>query len=412
MKLWHRICGMIIAGGMCAVLHSAVMIAQAEDMEISVEVSTNADAEMPVAYDLQNTVIYGDAAAESEGSVSAASETAAVSDSNAIRTNCSYMYDMLETAEEQEFYDELLSICKEIDASDEVYTATPYASCKSIGTQRGMEIAWIFHYDHPEFFWLEPEMLVLTGRVAFSVLDDYQDGAVRKATKADIFAEVQMYIDGAMQYEAPYDRAKYLYQTLHENVTYQAGEWDQTIASTFLERQTVCAGFSKAYALLCNAVGVDTVSVSSCSHAWNAVCLSGNWYNVDVTNQNWLLSAAEMREKDISSGITYQVTYKVGDSEEQKATYYTHDIYLQQYPYYAEKFPLCEKSYNGSDGKLALRTGDVNGDEIVTVADVVLLQKYLLSQVILTKVQTDAADVWADGVVNGIDLTMLRQIII
>ena len=54
--------------------------------------------------------------------------------------------------------------------------------------------------------------------------------------------------------------------------------------------------------------------------------------------------------------------------------------------------------------------GDVNLDDNVTVADVVLLQKYLLGEVTLTKDAYSCADVNMDETVNGLDLSRLRQI--
>ena len=53
--------------------------------------------------------------------------------------------------------------------------------------------------------------------------------------------------------------------------------------------------------------------------------------------------------------------------------------------------------------------GDVNLDDTVTVADVVLLQKYLLGEVTLTKDAYSCADVNMDETVNGLDLSRLRQ---
>lgn len=53
--------------------------------------------------------------------------------------------------------------------------------------------------------------------------------------------------------------------------------------------------------------------------------------------------------------------------------------------------------------------GDVNLDNEVTVVDVVLLQKYLLGEVTLTKEAYNCADVNTDEAVNGLDLSRLRQ---
>ena len=53
--------------------------------------------------------------------------------------------------------------------------------------------------------------------------------------------------------------------------------------------------------------------------------------------------------------------------------------------------------------------GDLNADNTLTTADAVLLQRYLLQERTLTQSQWQAADLNADGVVNALDLALLRQ---
>lgn len=53
-------------------------------------------------------------------------------------------------------------------------------------------------------------------------------------------------------------------------------------------------------------------------------------------------------------------------------------------------------------------SGDINQDGTVDLADVILLQKYLLAQASLTQEQTQLADLQSDDTVNGFDLALLR----
>lgn len=55
--------------------------------------------------------------------------------------------------------------------------------------------------------------------------------------------------------------------------------------------------------------------------------------------------------------------------------------------------------------------GDVNLDGSVTMGDMVLLLRYLLHSEMLTQAQTEQADLHADGIVNGLDLCRLRQVL-
>lgn len=55
--------------------------------------------------------------------------------------------------------------------------------------------------------------------------------------------------------------------------------------------------------------------------------------------------------------------------------------------------------------------GDVTGDGAVRVADAVALMKHLLTENTLTAAQADAADMDGNGILNALDLTLLKQYI-
>ncbi|MEE1397780.1 MAG: lectin-like protein [Ruminococcus sp.] len=75
--------------------------------------------------------------------------------------------------------------------------------------------------------------------------------------------------------------------------------------------------------------------------------------------------------------------------------------------YFNEGYPVLEwQDFSKSQN---VYYGDVNEDGVVTVADIVLLQKYLLAAKTLSNDQWLAADMNQDGAVNGFDLALLRQ---
>jgi len=63
----------------------------------------------------------------------------------------------------------------------------------------------------------------------------------------------------------------------------------QTIASVFIDRKTVCSGYSKATQYLLNKVGIFCVYISGSArgqgdnHAWNLVKIDGDYYFLDTT---------------------------------------------------------------------------------------------------------------------------------
>lgn len=45
----------------------------------------------------------------------------------------------------------------------------------------------------------------------------------------------------------------------------------------------VCFDFSNIYAAMCRSVGVPAVTIDTAPHTWNAIYISGRWYEVDLT---------------------------------------------------------------------------------------------------------------------------------
>lgn len=82
------------------------------------------------------------------------------------------------------------------------------------------------------------------------------------------------------------ERVKYAHDYLTHNLDYVHGELDQCIYSSFVQHQTVCAGYSRAlqYLLLKNGIRCAYISGDAGGpHAWNIVELDGETYAMDVT---------------------------------------------------------------------------------------------------------------------------------
>lgn len=68
---------------------------------------------------------------------------------------------------------------------------------------------------------------------------------------------------------------------------------------------------------------------------------------------------------------------------------------------------LSEKGYILNTLTPVTLSGDVNADGALTVADAVMLQKWLLHDGMLTDWQ--AADFYQDAILNGLDLCLMKQ---
>ena len=89
------------------------------------------------------------------------------------------------------------------------------------------------------------------------------------------------------------EKVKAVNQYLAENVAYDMKDYlagkvpirTQSIIGALVDGQTTCNGYSMAFHLLMQRLGIpDDFAVSApMDHMWNMVQLGGNWYHVDVT---------------------------------------------------------------------------------------------------------------------------------
>lgn len=110
----------------------------------------------------------------------------------------------------------------------------------------------------------------------------------RKITQAQIDEIVEMWMNGISINDTDYDKAKYVYELLALNTEYVPNATDsQNIISVFIKRQTVCQGYACAVQYLLGQLGIQSVIVSGTAlgdaHAWNLICLDGEYYYMDAT---------------------------------------------------------------------------------------------------------------------------------
>lgn len=80
------------------------------------------------------------------------------------------------------------------------------------------------------------------------------------------------------------------YDYMAEGNPETAGDGPFSARGVFMDGMAVCDGYSSAFAMLCNAAGIDCLYVSGgeMNHSWNCVILDGEMYFVDLTYQDTL----------------------------------------------------------------------------------------------------------------------------
>lgn len=110
----------------------------------------------------------------------------------------------------------------------------------------------------------------------------------RQQVQQRIDDAVEVWLGGISITDTDYDKVKYIYNLLSNNVRYVEGaDNSQNIISVFLNGQTVCQGYACAAQYLMKQLGIQSVIVSGSAlgeaHAWNFFQMDGAYYYMDAT---------------------------------------------------------------------------------------------------------------------------------
>lgn len=115
-----------------------------------------------------------------------------------------------------------------------------------------------------------------------------------KASSAVEF-ELDLIVREAMRERSRYDAIRAVHSYFVRNFRYAYRHMNDSrygsALSVFLYRESVCEGFSLAYATVLNRIGIpcgiamgkSSLNGKACDHAWNIVRLGNNFYHTDVT---------------------------------------------------------------------------------------------------------------------------------
>ncbi len=163
-----------------------------------------------------------------------------------------------------------------------------------INTTDSEKLADVMEYvllDNPELFYVESiktrttttgSTSTMTITVEESMTADEQSQA--KQQIAEFAQSALAQITSGM---SEYDKALCIYEYVVSNLEYVDGApYNQSLYSAALG-QTVCRGYACAFKFLCDQAGISCIMVTGTmqgeNHAWNLVCLDGQWCYVDCT---------------------------------------------------------------------------------------------------------------------------------
>lgn len=194
-----------------------------------------------------------------------------------------YYFEQL-LGDEQKIYQEILQGLRE--ENKEIYVHSPDAR------QTNMIFQYVLK-DYPEIFWCDGTTTATTfnENEKYTVLEPgySYDIEERERRQSKIDMSVEKCLAGIETDASEYDKILYVYDYIVDTVDYDLeSEDNQNIYSVFVNRRSVCAGYSKAAQYLLERLGIFCTYVTGTTrngqgHAWNLVSCEGDYYYMDTT---------------------------------------------------------------------------------------------------------------------------------
>ncbi|MBO7452759.1 MAG: DUF4214 domain-containing protein [Clostridiales bacterium] len=155
--------------------------------------------------------------------------------------------------------------------------------------------------DNPQYFFVTNDVYcskyytksgkTYLGEIDVGIYPDFKKGKDRTKAKNEIKNVVDSYVSGIPSGSRPEEAEKYIHDKMCANIVYgsyvtgKGTKMDQNIYSA-IKNKTVCNGYAILFEAIMNNYGIECTMERSQDHAWNAINLYGNWYNVDVTHDD------------------------------------------------------------------------------------------------------------------------------
>ncbi len=280
-KIFYRI---LLAAGMMLLLTGCGLAEQVQELksEIMQKETEVRKKERPAKKKKSEKKQIKETEVVLESEEPASTETESVADKT-IAEPGNFAYRTLNDTEKQVYNEMLTAVLEhkesvEVSALDEDTLETAYkAICADYGG-----LFWVSGYIYTQYT-QNGESTGMEFSPKYTM--EYEE---RVRIQSQIDASVEELLAGISITDSDYEKAKYVFEILVQNVDYDASaQNNQNIISAFLNRATVCQGYACATQYLLKLLGIESVIVTgnanAQSHAWNLVRLDGEYYYMDTT---------------------------------------------------------------------------------------------------------------------------------
>lgn len=148
---------------------------------------------------------------------------------------------------------------------------------------------WAFDYENPQLYWLG------NSYTYSHIRDAVQEVFLIYSRNEGEVQSIQEVLDkvraATASMTSDYDKVRYIHNYIADITTYtkDGPAYIYEADGPLLYGSALCEGYSKAFAYLCNSIGIDAICVigkTGDDHMWNMVSIEGDWYHVDVTSDD------------------------------------------------------------------------------------------------------------------------------
>ena len=209
-----------------------------------------------------------------------------------------YIYNNLNSTE-QTFWDALDYVCAlyltgEDDAVSTSGMVLPdyTISYSSLSLERATDIFLMFNYSNPQYYFINGGYAYIESRgiLVPTFYTEFQSGSKRSQATQAMKNTITSWESTIASAGSTEQKAKAAHDLIAKKVQYDdnyltnpENPFHQSAYSVFCDDHSVCAGYTKAFEMLMNGAGIDTIALLSTDHACNMIKINDSWYHTDCT---------------------------------------------------------------------------------------------------------------------------------
>lgn len=296
----------------------------------------------------------------------------------------SYCYENLSSENVKSIYSKIAQAAQSLEPSE--FSLGFEASDKECS-----EAIFAYENDHPEVFWLDNkyDYILTDGMTSLSLYYIMSNTELEQA-KETLEQKAENIVSSAPQNASEFELEEYINDYLCENCEYDYDSYgsngdltsssgnESTAYGALIDGKALCEGYSRAFQLLCNKLGIECVNVFGESkdvlHQWNCVRVGGQWYHMDVTwndvddehmyakNCYFNLTEEEIKKDHTISEFYSEISDSQFDESNQIYNIYVPSCTSTEYNYFRQTCCSIGAPYNEDEIVQSLADAITNGD--------------------------------------------------